>query len=81
MKSINEAAQAGKPAKGWVLIRTVPRDDIGGWPSFVFPCALPKQGCPSFAGFAKLGTTDPAPVGSLITYDAGTAMLHIARAQ
>jgi hypothetical protein len=37
---------------------------IGGWPIFNVSCPhIGERGCPSFAGFANLGTSDPDPAG------------------
>jgi hypothetical protein len=36
----------------------------GSWPIFNVSCPrIGERGCPSFAGFAKLGTTDPGLAG------------------
>jgi len=32
---------------------------VGGWPSFDFRVHYRKNGCPSFRGVRKLGTTNP----------------------
>jgi hypothetical protein len=40
------------------------RQVAGGWPIFNVSCPhIGERGCPSFAGFAKLGTTDPGLAG------------------